>query len=192
MKRIINIKKIFLSLPFIVGVFIIIYAGISIVYFQKQAQYKNLKVQIDDTYLVLQTKPNPDLEVLNDNLSNIEAEIAEKIALLPTSAQGIEVIDTLIAETVMSNVEFSRLEGAPLIEDGGEEIGAGTSPILPLIFYVEGTKYNTLVFISNMIENYELLKSLEIKGISIQQSASSSDEYVTKMELNVYVQSGAS
>ncbi len=199
-----NIKRIFISFPFIVGVFIIIYAGIGIVYYQKQGQYQDLQSQIARNRAILQ-KPGYDLKALENKLSNIETQLRGKTASLPTSEQGIEIIDTLIDVAQTSNVEVMSVQGAPLIQKQANVASTSKGqakvtdistspalPILPVIFTVKGTQEDILAFISSITGSPELLKSSEVNGVNIRYNISSDGEYITEIELNIYVQAKAS
>lgn len=87
--------RIFRSAPFyywlVIGVFLMIYAGFAIVYFEKKAEYQNLQVQIAPNRLLLQ-KPGPDLGKLEQQLSQAEAEIKTQWAYLPVPGEGYRAL----------------------------------------------------------------------------------------------------
>jgi hypothetical protein len=180
-----NIKKILISSPFIIGIFIIICAGILITYFQKQAQCQDLQLQIDRHQAILQN-PSANLETLEDKLSNIEAQLTDIQATFPKTKQSIEIVDDLLDVAQMTDVEVISLSQAPSIENQSNVIG---NTIMPISLEVQGTKSRTLTYISHIAGSPELLETIEIKGVNIWHIDSSEDQYIAELQLYIYAQS---
>lgn len=101
-----NLKKlrILVSIPLIVGIFLIIYAGFGMAYFQRQAEAKDVESQIMLQRTILK-KPalSYDVEQLQTELAAKEEEVALKLQeimefliALPNSEQSIGVYDFLV------------------------------------------------------------------------------------------------
>ncbi len=184
-----KIKRIFTSLPFIIGVFLIIYACLGSAYIRKQDQYQGLQSQIALKSALLQ-KPRADLKALEDELNNVEMQLKEKEASLPNSEQGIEIIDTLLEVAQMSNVEVVSVQATPPSEKQSKvstkDNVTGLATV-SLTLTVQGTQNGILAFISNLTGSPELLKSSEVKGVTIGYNERSGSLYTTQLELRIYV-----
>ena len=180
-------KKIFISIPFIVGVFLIIYAGFGVVYFQKQAEYQELQLRIAPNRTILQ-KPHPDLEKLEKQLSQVEAELEEQWTFLPIPEEAIELCDALVNVAQLSDVEVVSVAAAPPIE---KETEVASYTVFLFDITVQGSQDAILTFISNLAVESELLQGLEVESISISSSTSpdtSDISYTANLQLIIPTQ----
>ena len=152
----------------IIGVFVIIYAGFGVVYFQKQAEYQELQSRITPNRSILQTS-NPNLGKLESQLRQVKVELGEKWTFLPVPEEAIELFDSLVEVAQWSNVEVVSVLTSPLAEEQGE--GASYSVFL-FDITVRGSRADILVFISNLGTESALLQGLEVESVNISSGVS--------------------
>ena len=169
------------SVPIIVGVFVIIYASLGMVYFNKHNEKQDLTSQVMLKRNILQ-KLQPDVKELNAQLSQAKAELEEIQTSLPNPGQGIDIYNTLVDLGRRWNVEILNIQAfsavAPKEGEGG--------PTLPYSLTIQGSQNDTLGFISNLIQGRELLQGLELQNINVQGGASSSGLVTIAMDLNIH------
>jgi len=183
-------KRIFTSIPFIIGIFIVIYAGFGLVYFQKHNEWRDINSQIIPTRTVL-SKPSTDLGQLERELSQIELQFEQAWTTLPNSDQGIDLYDALIEVAHQSNVDVIGVV-ASLPTD--QNHGGITFSVLPYNINVEGSKTGILNFVSNLADGPGLLRSSEIKNLIITNNKSDNTTGYTSsqasFQLVIYAQPG--
>ena len=160
--------KTFRNAPFyywlILGVFIIIYAGFGLVFFQKQTEHRDLEAQIAPNRLILQ-KPHPDLESLEEELGQAEAELATMWVHLPIPEEAIELFDALIEVAQSNDVEVISVTGAPPVR---KERGDGTSySVFSFNLTVQGSRDAILTFVSQLSVGSELLQGVQLENMDI-------------------------
>lgn len=156
-------KRIFTSIPFIIGIFIVIYAGFGLVYFQKHNEWRDINAQIIPTRTAL-SKPSADLGQLESQLSQIEFQFEQAWATLPDANQGIDLYDALIEVARQSNVDvISVVASSPA--DG--HYGGITFTTLPYNINVQGSETGILNFVSNLADGTGLLESSEVQNLII-------------------------
>jgi len=185
-----KIKRIFTSLPFIIGVFVIVYASFGMVYYQKHAESRELEARIAPTRIVLE-RPALNLEELEEQLSEAQAEFEIEWASLPDSEQGIELYNALVDVALKNNVKVVSMSASQPV---GAEQGNTNFSILPYNISLQGTQNNILSFISSLADNSGLLCSSEINNVNISNSTISDPEDETaqtaaNMQIHVYVRS---
>jgi len=173
--------KILTSIPVIAGIFIIIYASLGMVYFNKHDKSDNLASQIALKQAALQ-KPIPNIKALNSQLSDAKAELDTITTSLPYAGQGIDIYNALVDLSRKWNVEIMNITAsAPIMPNDVEGV-----PILPYSLTIRGSQNNALAFISNLIQGGELLQGLELKKINVQSEVSSGDMVTISMALNIH------
>jgi hypothetical protein len=181
MKNMKNKLKYLISVPVIVGVFIIIYASLGMVYFNKHSEKQDLTSQVTFKRSILQ-KAQPDVKELNAQLSQAKTELEEVQTSLPNSGQGIDIYNTLVDLGRRWNVEILNIQAfsavPPTLGEGG--------PTLPYSLTIQGSQNNTLGFISDLIQGRELLQGLELKNINAQSAISSNDLVTIALDLNIH------
>jgi len=184
-----RIKRIFTSLPFIIGIFVIVYAGFGMVYYKKQAESRELEARMAPTRIVLE-RPAPNLKELEEKLSEAKAEFDKEWASLPDSKQGIELYYALVDVAAQNNVEIVSMAASQLV---GAEKGNTNLKILPYNISLEGSEASILAFISSLADSPGLLRSSEINNVNISNSTSESEDETTpiaaNMQIHVYVRS---
>lgn len=185
-------KRIFTGIPFIIGIFIVIYAGFGLVYFQKHNEWRDINSQIIPTRTVL-SKPSTDLGQLESELNQIEFQFEQAWITLPNSDQGIDLYDALIEVARESNVDvISVVASSPT----DEHYGGITFAILPYSINVEGSETGILNFVSNLADGPGLLESSEVTNLNITNSGSDNTTgYISSkasFQLVIYAQPGQS
>ena len=173
--------KIFTSIPLLAGIFIIIYASLGMVYFNKHDKSNDLASQIAAKQAILQ-KPIPNIKELNSQLSDAKAELETITTSLPYPGQGIDVYNILVDLSRRWNVEILNISAStPILPNDIEAV-----PTMPYSLTIKGSQDNTLGFISNLIEGREMLQGLEVQNIHVQGGASSSDPVTIALNLNIH------
>lgn len=178
--------KVLKSPPLIIGVFIIIYVGFGMVYFQKQAEAESLESTIA-LQEVVAAKPvlaygieekQAALAAANLELENALTLSEEYRALLPSSEMAIDVYDEILEWGAAIDARFSSLgSGAEITRIGvtGPTAGSDGSKILACSLQMQGSLSALLQFIEELIESDELLIGMELTGIKIGSNADSSN-----------------
>lgn len=183
-----KIKRIFTNIPLLIGIFIIIYAALGLVYFQKQAERRDLDLQIIPIRTVLE-KPAPNLQELEAELAKAENQLETKWASFPSSEQGIELYDALVDMAQGNNVKVVSVVASKPVE---KEDGGISYTLLPFNLNVQGSQSNILAFVSSLSRGPGLLQSSEVKSINISTgtSANTTDNVtrVANLQLYIYVQ----
>ena len=183
-------KRVFTSIPFIIGIFIVIYAGFGLVYFQKHNEWRDINSQIIPTRTVL-SKPSTDLGQLESKLSKIELQFEQAWTTLPNSDQGIDLYDALIEVAHQSNVAVTSVVAS---SPADEHYGGITFAILPYNINVEGSETGILNFVSNLADGPGLLESSQIKNLIITNNESDNTTGYTSsqasFQLVIYTQPG--
>jgi hypothetical protein len=176
-----NKLKIFASIPIVVGIFLLIYASLGIVYFNRHDKSHELTSQIALKQAVLR-KPAPDIKQLNSQLSDAKAELATITTSLPYPGQGIEICYILVDLGRTWNVEISNIEAYPALTptDGA------SGPILPYSLTIQGSQNDALSFISDLIQGRELLQGMEVQDITVQRVDSADDIVTIVLNLNIH------
>ena len=185
-----RIKRIFTSLPLIVGVFIVVYAGFGMVYYQKHAESQELEARMAPTRVILE-RPAPDLEELEGKLSEAEAMFEAEWVSLPDSEQGIELYTALVDVATKNNVEVVSISASQPTE---AKHGSINYSILPYNVSLKGSQNSILSLVSSLAEASGLLHSLEVNNVNISTSTSSNTTDGTtsttaNMQLFIYVRS---
>jgi len=160
-------KRIFTSIPFLIGVFLVVYAGFGLVYFQKHAERQDLYSQMTPLRAVLK-KPPPDSAALKRELSQVEAEFEAAWKSFPSSEQGLELYSALIDVAEKSNVTVGSV-GAGSSTDRQED-GISYS-LFPYQLSVQGSHEDILAFTSNLAEGPGILQGLQVGSIQISSGA---------------------
>jgi len=169
------------SVPIIVGVFIIIYASLGMVYYHKHSEKQDLTSQVMLKRSILQ-KAQPDVKELNVQLSQAKAELEEIQMSLPNSGQGIDIYNTLVDLGRKWNVEILNIQASPAVAPKEGEGG----PTLPYSLTIQGSQNDTLGFISDLIQGRELLQGLELQNINVQRGVSSGNLATVALDLNIH------
>jgi len=173
--------KFLTSIPIIIGVFVIIYASLGMVYFNRHSQSHDLASQITLKRTILQ-KPQPNVKELNAQLSQAKAEIEEIQTSLPYPGQGIDIYSALVDLGRKWNIAILNVAASlPIPPNDGEG-----GPTLPYSLTIEGSQDDTLAFISSLIQGSELLQGLELQKINVQSVASSNDPDTVVLELYIH------
>ena len=185
-----KVKRIFTSIPFIIGIFLVIYAGFGMVYFQKQNEWRDINAQITPTRTVL-SKPSTDLEQLESELSQIEFQVEQAWTIFPDSDQGIDLYDALIEVARQSNIDVISVVASSPAE---ENYGGINFAILPYNINVQGSETGILNLVSNLADGPGLLKSSKVKNLTISNSESDNTTGYTSskasFQLVIYAQPG--
>jgi len=176
MKR--KMKKIFTSIPFIVGVFFVIYAAFGLVYFQKQAECRDLQSQITLNRTILE-KPHSSLKEWENQLSAVQSEWAS----LPNTKQSIELADALVDVAQESNVQVVSIGTSLPIEMQDMEM---EYTVLPFDVAVQGNQGDIMVFVRSLAQSPELLRTLEIRSVNIISTTCPLNPYGAKLQLYIY------
>ncbi|MDO8491917.1 MAG: type 4a pilus biogenesis protein PilO [Dehalococcoidia bacterium] len=170
------------SIPFVVGVFIIVYVALGMVYFNKENETRGLTSQV----LVMRSalgKPLPNTAELQTRLDDVRAESEAVLAALPSAEQGIDVYGALVELGNQGNIEIMRMEAFPPVV---RKDGIGGKTILPYAITVRGSQEDTLAFVSSLIQGAKLLRGLELTNVSVKRAASEDGEIATELELNIH------
>jgi len=181
-----RIKSIFTSLPFIVGVFIVVYAGFGMVYYQKHSESQEIEARMTPTRIILD-KPAPDLEEMEEKLGEVEAVLEAEWASFPDSKQGIELYNALVDVATKNNVEVVSISASQPIKANHGSIDYG---ILPYNVSLMGSQNGILSLVSSLAEGSELLHSSEINNVNISNSTSSNttdDTTATRATIQLYI-----
>jgi Tfp pilus assembly protein PilO len=173
--------KFLTSIPAVISVFVIIYASLGIVYFNRHSQSRDLASQITLKRTVLQ-RPQPNIKELNAQLTESQAELEALQTSLPNPGQGIDIYNALVDLSGKWNINILNIVASSPIPPNDSESG----PTLPYSLTMQGSRDNTLAFISNLIQSTELLQGLELKNINIQSGASSDDPDTVDLELYIH------
>ncbi len=173
--------KYLISVPVIVGVFIIIYASLGIVSYYKNNEKKDLTSQVELKRTILQ-KLQPNITELNAQLSQTKAELEQIQTSLPNPGQGIDIYTTLVDLGRRWNVEMLNIQAfSAVVPKNG-----ASGPTLPYSLTIRGSQNNTLGFISDLIQGRELLQGVELQNINVQDGASSEDLVTIALNLNIH------
>ncbi len=176
-------KRIFTSLPFILGVFVIVYIAFAVVYFQKQAEAREIDARIAPARSVLE-KPAASLDSLQSQLAQLNQEFEATWASLPDSGQSIELSESFVNLAKETKVKIGSVSAAtPSIKTSGNISYA----VIPVTLAVQGDRKQILTFLSTLATDQSLLKSVEVRGMSL--SSSTADNITTdqaSLQLNIY------
>ena len=164
-----RIKRIFTSLPFIVGVFVVVYAGFGMVYYQKHAESRQIEARTAPARIILE-RPAPNLAELEERLNKARAELDAEWASLPETKMAIELYDALVVVAVENNVDLKSITASQPV---GSTLGNVGYSILPYNVSLEGSQNNILSFISSLADGPGLLASSEINNVNLSSSVSS-------------------
>jgi Tfp pilus assembly protein PilO len=173
--------KLLTSVPIVIGIFVIIYASLGMVYYTKHNQSLDLSSQVALKRTIMQ-KPQPNIKELNTQLSQAQAELQAILTSLPNPGQGIDIYSTLSDLGRKWNVEILSIQAFSAIVTEQSESG----PTLPYSITIRGSQDDTLAFISSLIQGSELLQGLELKGINVQSGASSDDLDTVVLQLYIH------
>jgi Tfp pilus assembly protein PilO len=173
--------KFLTSIPIIIGVFIIIYASLGMVYFNRHSQSGDLASQITLKRTILQ-KPQPNVKELNTQLKEAEAELEAIQTSLPNPGQGIDIYGALVDLGRKLNINILNIVASSPIPPKDSEGG----PTLPYSLTIKGSQDDTLAFISSLIQSTELLQGLELQNINIQSGATSDDPDTVDLRLYIH------
>lgn len=181
-----KIKRIFTSIPFLVGLFLIIYAGFGFVYIQKQSEWRNINSQIIPARTVLEKPAAADLGALESQLDAAETDFEQAWAVLPRSDQGIELYDTLVELARLNSIELNSIAASLPSEENYQGI---TYTTLQYNLNVGGSKTNILRFISSLVDGPQLLQSCRVKNLAMNtsESANSTGYENSTASLQIYV-----
>ena len=173
-------KKIF-NLPLVViGVLLIIYISLGVVYLQKQDEFQSQGSQMSLQRTILQ-KPLPDVEKLRSQLKEAESEFAITVASLTSTQQGIDIYGVLVNLGRNSSAEIMSIAASPPII-----AKVGNETILPYSLVVSGNQTDILDFISSLIRGEKLLEGLELKSIDIKNGTLSDNSSTLNLELYIH------
>ncbi len=165
-------------MPFIIGLFLVIYASLGAVYFKGHTGREDLNSQITRNRTILQ-RPHPNLEELKKQLSQAEAALAT----FPRPEQSIELFDALIDVARESKVELISIQAASPVQKQDKDI---SYTLLPFNIMVQGSRENLLIFVIGLEQGAGLLGASQINSIDISSSPSPGAPYLA--DVQVYVQ----
>ena len=173
--------KLLTSVPIVIGIFIIIYASLGMVYYTKHDQSLDLSSQVALKRTIMQ-KPQPNIRDLNTQLKEAEAELQAILTSLPNPGQGIDIYSTLSDLGRKWNVEILNIQAfSAIVTEPGEG-----GPTLPYSITIRGSQEATLALISNLIQGRELLQGLELKNINVQSGAEAEDSVTVALDLYIH------
>jgi len=173
--------KFLTSIPLIIGIFVIIYAALGMVYFNKHNESSDVASQITLKRTILQ-KPQPNINELNTQLKESKAALEAIQTSLPNPGQGIDIYNALLDLGRKWNINILNiLASSPIPPKDGEG-----GPTLPYSLTIKGSQDNTLGFISSLIQSTELLQGLELQNINVQSGASSDNTDTVVLQLYIH------
>ncbi len=171
------------SLPFIVGVFAIIYVALAVVYFDKDKERQGMTSQV----LVMRSalnKPLPNMAELQGKLDDANAESSSLLSSLPNVEQGIDVYGALVdLGNQNGNIDILKIQSSPPIV---RKEASGSKTILPYSVTVKGAQEDTLAFISSLTQGSKLLQGLELTSVTVKSDASQDGTKTTELDLYIH------
>lgn len=170
----------------IIGIMLILVAGMVVVYLQQTSRQSELNGQIDQLSGTL-ANPAPDSSALKHQ----QDEVNQNLKIPPIET----IIDTLLSIAEDSGIDTDPARGQFIIPaqilEQNSLVGAATYPMLAISnIQVAGSRDNVLGFVAALEEGSEL-PSLAIKAVVIRDlsstSGAGSSGVDTQANLNVYI-----
>lgn len=175
--------RLFRSAPFyywlVFFVFLMVYAGFGVVYFEKQAEYRRLETQMTPNKLLLQ-RPRPDFVAMDAQLARAEAELKAKWNYLPGQDKCIEQIQTLISLADNTTCNVTGVSAAAPVKKTSQ---GATYYILSYSVTVEGTDDAILTFTQTLAQNPGILQGMEVDSINIGTSRNEALPYTATVKI---------
>ena len=178
------------KLPLVIlGIFIMIYAGIFMAYSQHQSDADDLESEIATKEAILKN-PGPNLDQLNEELRQVQEALANASKVtetpeevdLPDSTQALELYESLVDLAEDDYVELSSIAGG--------QPGGGSIPALSTMTYtlsVQGEYRDLLGFVSDLTRDPDLLKGVEFGSIDVQNSGTDGSASSLSLQLSINV-----
>lgn len=180
-----KIKRIFTSIPFIVGFFLIIYAGFGFVYIQKQSEWREINEQLIPALTALE-RPAPDTVALANQLAEAESDFDNAWAELPQADQVIDLYDALVEVAESSDVELVSISAA---QPKGENYQGLTYHVISYSLSVQGYKNDILYFVSSLVDGPQLLHTCRVGNLSMNtaESANATGYEESRASMHLYI-----
>lgn len=180
-----KIKRVFASIPFLVGFFLIIYAGFGFVYIQKQSEWRSINEQLIPARIALE-KPAPDPAVLESQLDEAESDFEDAWAALPQADQVIDLYDALVEVARLSGVELANISAS---QPKGENYQGLTYSVISYSLSVKGSKNDILYFVSSLVDGPQLLQTCRVGNLNMNtaESANATGPEESRASMHLYV-----
>ena len=153
-----------LNAPLLVGIFLIICAGLGIVYMQHQREQDDLNSQIEITSAALQGQPQ-DINALEDERDQKTSELEDLVASFPGDAVDTEIMAAVLQIAVDNSINITQWEVGPATK---RNIGTNSYLAYPFSITAEGELDNLLNVVETLESKPEVLMTLVFESATIK------------------------
>ena len=183
LKSLIGKAHFLVNAPLIIGVFLIICAGLGIVYLQHEREQDDLSAQLAITSAALQNPPQ-DIDALETELDQKTSELEELIQSFPSELVDTELIAAVLQTAIdtSDNITITEWEvGSPTRRN----VGANAYLTFPFSIKAWGSLDELLNFIEQLESQTEVLTTLVFESAKFR---SQGDESSVDLSFYIYAQ----